>query len=131
VKEHVAVFPDASVATQTVVVVPTGKNDPDAGVHATVCPGQLSAPAGVAKLITAPHWFASFACVTFAGHTIEGGWVSFTVTVKLQVPSGLFADASATVQLTVVVPTGNVDPDAGTQTGTPTPGQLSAADGAV
>ena len=76
-------------------------------------------------MTTAPHWFASFACVTFAGHVITGGCVSCTVTVNMQLPSGLEADASETVQVTVVVPTGKADPDAGEHIGAPTPGQLS------
>ena len=50
----------------------------------------------------------------FAGHVITGGVVSrTTVTVNVQV--ALFPKASVAVQVTVVVPTGNGDPDAGTQ----------------
>src|SRR5437868_10204044 len=45
--EQVAVFPDASVAVQVTLVVPTEKTDPDGGTHATVAPGQLSETAGV------------------------------------------------------------------------------------
>jgi hypothetical protein len=52
VKLHVAVLLDASVAVQVTVVVPDGKHDPDAGVHATVTPGQLS-DAVVVKLVIA------------------------------------------------------------------------------
>jgi len=33
---------------------------------------------------TAPHWFGSLPTVMFAGQVIVGGWVSFTVTVKVQ-----------------------------------------------
>ena len=51
--------------------------------------------------------------------------MSFTVTVKLQLAELL--DASITEQFTVVVPFGNVAPDAGVQLGVPTPGQLSVA----
>ena len=46
-----------------------------------------------------------------------------TVTVKAQV-LGL-PPASVTVQVTVVVPGGKLEPDAGVQMGVPTPGQLS------
>lgn len=53
-----------------------------------------------------------------------------TVTVKVQFESGLFGLASDTVQVTVVVPTGKLDPEAGTQFGEPTPGQLSLTVGA-
>jgi len=46
VKLHDALFPEASVATHVTVVDPIGKQLPDAGEHATVAPGQLSAIAG-------------------------------------------------------------------------------------
>jgi hypothetical protein len=46
--EQEFVFPDESVAVQVVVVVPTGKLDPEGGMHATVGAGvQLSAGVGV------------------------------------------------------------------------------------
>ena len=53
---------------------------------------------------------------------IEGGCVSTTVTVKLQL--AVLLDASVAVQVTVVVPTLNGEPDAGLQVNV-TPGQLS------
>ena len=64
----------------------------------------------------------------FAGHVTVGACVSCTVTVKVQVP--VFVEASVAVQVTVVVPTGKVDPDAGAHT-TVAPGQLSDAVGVV
>jgi hypothetical protein len=64
-------------------------------------------------------------CVTFAGQVIVGGVVSLTVTVNEQL-AGL-PDASLTVQLTVVVPFANVEPEAGVHDGVPTSGQLSVA----
>ena len=45
--EQVAVLPEASVAVQVMVVVPTGKGEPDGGTQATVAPGQLSEAVGV------------------------------------------------------------------------------------
>jgi hypothetical protein len=39
--------------------------------------------------------------------------------------------ASLTVQVTVVVPTGNDEPEGGVQTGVPTPAQLSETVGAA
>lgn len=48
-----------------------------------------------------------------AGHVIDGGSVSFTVTVKLHVASG--GMPLVAVQLTVVLPFGNTLPDGGTQ----------------
>ena len=57
-----------------------------------------------------------------------GGCVSFTVMVKVQV--AVFPDESATVHVTVVVPVGKNEPDAGEHTGVPTPVQLSDTVGA-
>ena len=64
----------------------------------------------------------------FAGHATVGACVSCTVTVNEQVP--VFAEASVAVHVTVVVPTGNVEPDTGTHA-TVAPGQLSVAVGVV
>ena len=50
--------------------------------------------------------------------------VSLTVTVKLQV--AVFPEASVAVQVTVVVPLGNSEPEGGLQA-TVAPGQLSVA----
>ena len=52
--EHVTELPAASDAVQVTVVEPMGKNDPDAGTHATVTAPQLSEAAGAGKLIAAP-----------------------------------------------------------------------------
>jgi len=51
-----------------------------------------------------------------------------TLTVKVQL--AVFAEASVAVQVTVVVPTANVEPLAGAQTAV-APGQLSAGVGVV
>jgi hypothetical protein len=59
----------------------------------------------------------------FPGQVKAGATVSFTVTVNEQLEE--FVAASLTVQETVLVPRGNVEPDGGLQTGVPTPGQLS------
>jgi len=64
----------------------------------------------------------------FAGHVTDGAWVSWIVTVNEHDP--VFAEASVAVHVTVVAPTGNVEPDAGTHT-TVAPGQLSEAVGVV
>ena len=48
-----------------------------------------------------------------AGQAIVGGCVSLTVTVNEH--EAVFIAASVAVQVTVVVPTGKVVPDAGTQ----------------
>jgi len=45
-KEQLLVPPPLSVAVQVTVVVPTGKTEPDGGVHVTVVLGQLSDTVG-------------------------------------------------------------------------------------
>ena len=67
--------------------------------------------------------------VMLAGQVIVGAWVSLTVIVNIQL--AVFRAASLTLQLTVVVPTGKKDPDAGEHNGAPTPGQLSETVGAA
>jgi hypothetical protein len=64
----------------------------------------------------------------FAGHVIDGACVSLTVTEKEHV--AVFIDASVVVHVTVVVPTGKVEPEAGTHAAV-APGQLSVAAGVV
>ena len=49
-----------------------------------------------------------------AGHEITGGSISFTVTLKLHV--AVLPPASVALYVTVVVPTGNTEPDAGPDT---------------
>ncbi len=131
VNEHEPVFDDASVAVQVTMVTPTGKVDPVAGTHTTVAPGQLSEAVGVVKFTTAEHCPAVAGVAMFAGHVTAGASVSWIVTVKVHVVSGLFAEPSDAVHVTVVVPTGNVAPDAGTHTTVTGPGQLSAPVGVV
>ena len=60
-----------------------------------------------------------------AGHVTVHG---LTVTVKVQL--AVFADVSVAVQVTVVVPTANVDPLAGAHDAV-APGQLSPGVGVV
>ena len=116
VKLQVAVLPDASVAVQVTVVVPTGNGVPEGGTHTTVTPGQLSVATGLAKVPTtdvAIGQLAGATAVTGPGHVMVGGWVSTTVMVKVQDRGG----GPVVVQVTVVVPTGKNEPDAGEQVG--------------
>jgi hypothetical protein len=73
------------------------------------------------------HWPAEAGTTMLPGHVTVGGCVSMTVTVKEQ--PAVFPTASATLQVTVVLPTAKVEPDAGEHTGVPTPAQLSATAG--
>jgi len=126
VKLHVAVLPDASVAVQFTVVVPTAKQDPDAGLHTVVAPGQLSLAVGGGK-VTAAHGslIVAVLAVLLAGQVIEGGCVSLTVTLKVHI--AVLPAPSVAVQVTVVVPFVKAEPDGGVHV---TPGeavQLSVA----
>ena len=63
-----------------------------------------------------------------AGQVIVGCCVSLTVMVNMQL--AVLLEASATLQVTVVVPLGNSEPEEGEHTGVPTPvGQLSVTVG--
>src|SRR5215475_11890914 len=87
VKLQVAVFGGvaASLTVHVTVVTPFANAVPEAGRHVTVpTPGQLSVGVGVVYVTTAEHTFGSVDFTMFAGHAIDGGCVSFTVTVKLQ-----------------------------------------------
>jgi hypothetical protein len=121
------VLPLASVALQVTVVVPFGNTEPDAGLQLAVAPGQLSL-AVAEKLTTAEHWPGSFPWLMLAGQLIVGFSLSLTVTVNWQL--AVLFDASCAVHVTVVVPFGKAEPDAGLQL-TVAPGQLSLAVGAV
>ena len=59
------------------------------------------------------------------GQLIAGSSVSFTVTVKLQLPG--FPAVSVAEHVTVAVPTANVDPDAGAHVTAGAVSQLSVA----
>jgi hypothetical protein len=128
VKLHDAVLLLVSVAVQLTVVTPFGKVEPEAGLHTTVAPGQLSLAVAL-YVTTAEHWFGSVLFVMFEGQLAVGACVSLTVTVKLH--EAVLLAASLTVQLTVVVPFGKNEPAAGEQVTAPTPGQLSVAVGVV
>jgi hypothetical protein len=83
VNEQVAVLPEVSVAEQMMVVVPLGKGLPEAGLHTTADTEQLSDAEGE-KETSAEHRPGSVALLMLAGQIMAGGWVSLTVTVKLQ-----------------------------------------------
>ena len=67
--------------------------------------------------------------VMFAGHVTVGSISSLTVTVKVHEP--VLPDASVAVQVTVVVPTGKLEPDAGTHTAVVSPEQASLPSGVL
>jgi hypothetical protein len=66
VNEQVVEVPSSLCPVTTTVVVPTGKNDPDAGLALTT--PQFPVKVGAGKLTMAPHWSCVFVAVIFAGH---------------------------------------------------------------
>jgi hypothetical protein len=85
VNEQVAVLPEASVAVQVTVVQPMAKVEPEGGTHMVVTPGQLSEAVGGGKQTTVPVPPAvGVTATTLDGQVIVGGWVSLTLTVKVQ-----------------------------------------------
>ena len=100
-----------SRAVLVTVVVPTGNAKPLGGLLVRLVTAQLSLAVTVKVTLLAHPPDAAFT-VIFPGQLIAGGCVSSTVTVKAQLlvlPVG-----SRAVLVTVVVPTGNANPLAGT-----------------
>ena len=98
-KEHEAVFPEASVTVNVCVVVPIGNNDPltNPAVCAVVTPAQLSVPAGGVKFTIAPHCPASLFTAIFELQEITGNSVSVTVIVNEQL--AVFPEGSVAVKV--------------------------------
>jgi hypothetical protein len=122
VKEQPLVLPELSIATQFTSVTPLAKVEPEGGVHTTVTPGQLSVAVAANVTFEAVHSPRSVERTILAGQTIDGGWVSLTVTEKEQ--PFVFPEASVATHFTIVTPFVNVDPEGGVHT-TVAPGQLS------
>src|SRR6266581_3486310 len=116
-KDAEPVFPWESVALQMTVIVPRPKTLPEAGVHVgTIEPSTISV-AEAEKLTVAPEG-PEASTIMVAGTVTIGAVVSRTVTWKL--PFTLFPRLSPAEQLTVVSPSGKVEPEAGehsTETG--------------
>jgi hypothetical protein len=93
---------------QVTAVAPTGKTDPDGGVHVTG--PQLPAVVGSAYVTVALHWPGAFGTVTSSGQMIVHPEPA-TVTVNSQV--SVLDDESVTVQVTVLIPVGNAEPEGG------------------
>jgi len=108
VKLQELVFPLPSVATHVTMFVPRGNVEPPGGLHTTVTFVQLSDAVAVNVTLLALHCPASVLVTMFAGQVIVGASRSKTVTVKLQ--AFVSPSMSVATQMTVVVPTGNVEP---------------------
>ena len=109
VKLQELVFPP-SVAVHVTTVVPTAKALPEAGEQTMATFVQLSLAVGV-KLTTAEHAPGVVLVVIFSGQVIDGGAESITVTVNEHVDE--FVHSFVALQVTVVMPSANVDPDGG------------------
>ncbi len=118
----VPVFPAASVAEHVLMVEPTGNVDPDAGTHAAVPLPDTASNQVAVKDTAAPSNDVASANTALGAATV-GAVVSRTVTKKL---AALVLPApSVPEHVTVVPPSGNVDPDAGAQVAAPPVDTLS------
>ena len=106
----------ASVPVQVTLVLPTLNVEPEAGLQTTLIGVAQPLPAGVAKVTTTLE-LPTAALVTMLAGVATVGAPLVTVTLKLLVPTRVAA--SVTEQLTAVVPTLNVVPEAGVQTTVP------------
>jgi hypothetical protein len=124
VKDPVAWLERESFAVHTTVVAPNGNALPEAGPHVGVtAPSTMSDAVAEKETIAPPGPVAS--AVTGAGSDRVGAVVSRTVTVNE--PLAWFWRESVAVQVTVVVATGNMDPDVGLHDGVTLPSTVSEA----
>ena len=107
-------LPCVSVALHVTVVVPNANVDPDAGTHEKLATASSGSVAEATYVTTAPAELVASAVMS-AGTVITGGVVS-TVPVTVTWNDALedWPIESVALQFTVVVPIGNVAPDAGT-----------------
>lgn len=107
------------------VVVPSGKVEPEAGVQVAARGPSTVSLADAEKLATAPEGPVA-STVMLAGTVTVGGVVSTTDTLKLALL--VLPAASLAEQLTVVVPSGKIEPEAGEQLGVMEPSTRSLAE---
>ena len=106
-------WPALSVAWQTTLVtVPRLKREPEGGAHSTGTAPSVTSVAVTVKVTAAPIESVASA-MTCDGASITGA-SSVTVTVNVPNASAL-GSASVAVQVTSVVPAGNVDPEGWSQ----------------
>jgi len=104
-------FTRESVAEQVTVVVPRAKVEPVAGLHVTgTDPSSISIAVGGMYETGAPAGLVASAMVA-PGTPVRVGGLSLTVTEKE--PEPVLPAASCAVQVTVVLPIANTDPEAG------------------
>ena len=125
-----AVLPVKSFAVHDTVVVPTGKVEPEAGAQVTNGEPSTASVAVAKKGTTAELAAAARLTVIVAGTVSAGGVVSRTVTVKVTGFATLPC-ASVMLQVTGVLPSGNVPPEAGRQAAVFAPSTASDVAGLV
>ena len=121
------VFPCVSVALHVTVVVPIGNVLPEDGLQLGVSePSRLSVAVAL-KLTEVPPGFPVLVVMSL-GTLTTGGVVSLIETVTVNEALPVLPCASVALQVTVVVPTGKVLPEAGLQEGVSEPSTTSVAD---
>src|SRR5919201_330441 len=120
------VFPCESVAVQVTFVVPTGNVLPEAGLQfAGSGPSTLSF--ALAEKVPVFPPVDSVSTEKSPGTVTTGGVVSMIVTVTVKEAEPVLPCESVALQVTVVVPTGNLLPEAGLQVGVSEPSTTSVA----
>lgn len=129
VKLHERVFPQSSVAVQTTVFVPGGKELPEAGTQVTVGFGSsVSKTVGGGKFTGMVAAVPQSTTTRLVGQVIVGGVVSRVARTR-NVQVVRLVQSSIAVQVTVVLPTGNTLPETGEQTTDTLKSALSVAVG--
>jgi hypothetical protein len=114
VKLQLVLLPSTSTTEQETIVGPVTNWLPEAGVHVTVgFASQLSVTAGLKLTVASQRPGAVLTTISEQLKTIPPAGPLWTVTLKLQLP--VLPPESVAEQVTLVVPRGNVEPDAGTQ----------------
>lgn len=111
--EPLVELPAASRAEHATAVVPNAKVLPEAGTHVVVREPLTRSNAVAVKLTTAPAALVASWVAPLEGSDNTGPVVSPTVTTKLALEA--FGTESLEVHCTVVAPTENTEPEAGTQ----------------
>ena len=106
-------LPAASVAVQVTVVVPIGKVEPELGVQIEVSEPLTMSVADAEKVATAPLGPVASRLAGSPENEIVGGVVSTIVILKVAV--ALLPEKSVAEQRTIVIPSGNAEPEAGEQ----------------
>src|ERR1022692_306967 len=127
-KDLEPVLPCASVALQVTVVVPSVKFVPEAGEQGGVmAPSMLSVAVAAGEGTVFPEAVV-VVVVMSEGTVTTGAVVSTSVTVTLKDLEPVLPCASVALQVTVVVPSVKLAPEAGVQLGGMGPSMLSLAD---